>query len=47
MKNDLVPRRATVGGLLLHRRSSKQKTPSARRYDMKIYVEATIERALA
>jgi hypothetical protein len=25
MKNDLAPRRATVGGLLLRRRSSKQK----------------------
>jgi hypothetical protein len=37
-----------VGGLLLRRRSSKQKTPSAGRYasrHMKIYVEAKIEGA--
>jgi hypothetical protein len=50
MKN-AKPIKTPVGGLLLRRRSSKQKTPSAgryaSRYDMKIYAEATIERASA
>jgi hypothetical protein len=32
-KNDLAPWRATVGGILLHRRSSKQK--HLRQYDMR------------
>jgi hypothetical protein len=43
--------KGAVGGLLLRRRSSKQKTPLAGRYaskhDMKINAEATIEGASA
>jgi hypothetical protein len=51
MKNDIAPRRGYCWGLSSPPKVLQAKTPSAgryaSRYDMKIYAEATIERASA